>query len=470
MKSRFKVIDSLINIIEDNHFESIIKYNNIRWKVIINNDEKQNITKFELQEVNSYFIFEEIIKFKDKESFNYFKELLIESIINKNYNININNNQIEFNFGEQTHILLKQNYYIDNQTLLDELLIIKKEQNSSLDTINKIMEENRNLKLDIVSLNENMENEINKLKNEQKLILDTIKNIFEENKNLKKQIEKIENETNELKNEIRKGNLNIITKTNTIKATYFIEKEDLNKEIKFIGLNLNPQKEDIKNNCKIYLNNQQINSPYKFEKEGEYNITLNFKKELEDISYLFYNCQQLKEIDLSNFKTQNAKNMKCMFSGCSKLIKVNLKNVNSNEVTDMKDMFSNCNSLIELDLSSFKTKKVKSMENMFSNCKSLEKINVSSFDVSHVTTMKCMFFNCEKLTQLDLSNFKNEDVKNISFMFTGCENLAKLDFSNFEKNTNTNITSIFLRINKNVNANIKEFLKNELINEINQIK
>ena len=470
MKSRFKVIDSLINIIEDNHFESIIKYNNIRWKVIINNDEKQNITKFELQEVNSYFIFEEIIKFKDKESFNYFKELLIESIINKNYNININNNQIEFNFGEQTHILLKKNYYIDNQTLLDELLIIKKEQNSSLDTINKIMEENRNLKLDIVSLNENMENEINKLKNEQKLILDTIKNIFEENKNLKKQIEKIENETNELKNEIKKRNLNIITKTNTIKATYLIEKEDLYKEIKFIGLNLNPQKEDIKNNCKIYLNNQQINSPYKFEKEGEYNIILNFKKELEDISYLFYNCQQLKEIDLSNFKTQNAKNMKCMFSGCSKLNKVNLKNVNSNEVTDMKDMFSNCNSLIELDLSSFKTKKVKSMENMFSNCKSLEKINVSSFDVSHVTTMKCMFFNCEKLTQLDLSNFKNEDVKNISFMFTGCENLAKLDFSNFEKNTNTNITSIFLRINKNVNANIKEFLKNELINEINQIK
>ena len=98
----------------------------------------------------------------------------------------------------------------------------------------------------------------------------------------------------------------------------------LNKEIKIIDFNNNPQKEDIKNNCEIYLNNQQINSPYKFEKEGEYNIILNFKKELEDISYLFYNCQQLKEIDLSNFKTSSVTTMEYLFFECSSLEKVDL--------------------------------------------------------------------------------------------------------------------------------------------------
>ena len=378
----------------------------------------------------NFDIFEITISNKNKVAFFTYKKCFNSKIFSS---IGREDEIYEFiiNDFEKGKIQLKENYTI----IFSNNIILKLEKKD------KTFDELKNLVINVMGENKKLVNEKNQYYNnknneqnfheieKQKIKLNNNEQNFHEIEKHKIKLNNNEQNFHEIKEQ--KIKLNNQDNFNTIKATYFIEKVDLDKEIKIIGLNLNPQKEDIINNCEIYLNNQQINPLYKFEKEGEYNITLNFKKELEDMSYLFYYCQQLKEIDLSNFKTQNAKNMKCMFSGCRKLIKGNFKKVNSNEVTDMKDMFSNCYYLKELDLSSFKTKKVKSMENMFKNCKSLERINVSSFDVSHVDTMECMFFNCEKLTQLNLSNFRNEDVKNISFMFTNCVNLQRLDFSNF---------------------------------------
>ncbi len=62
MKSKFKKISDSINIITNNHFESIIEYEGNLWKVIIDNDINNN-TLFELSEVNSYFIFQKTIEF-----------------------------------------------------------------------------------------------------------------------------------------------------------------------------------------------------------------------------------------------------------------------------------------------------------------------------------------------------------------------------------------------------------------------
>ena len=42
---------------------------------------------------------------------------------------------------------------------------------------------------------------------------------------------------------------------------------------------------------------------------------------------IFYKCKSLKNIDLSNFNTQNAINMSYMFYGCNSLIMKILKNI-----------------------------------------------------------------------------------------------------------------------------------------------
>jgi surface protein len=410
-------ISSTISIISDETIESIFKYNNIDWKIIFNKiNDGINLS---LNKVHSKFSYENTFYSYYLNKFKIFKNV---------------NNLLDYAKIFMSSID-KNNFKIE-------------EKNQSINLI--IEKDNINLKLYIKNIFELIFEEINKLKNEIK-----DRKEFKNNKEIEKPIPK-KNKNEIIKiNQKENNNLNIVP-NNTIKTTYLIEEEDVNKEIKIIDFNNNPQKEDIKNNCEIYLNNQQINSPYKFEKEGEYTIILNFKKELEDISYLFYNCLQLIEIDLSNFKTQNVKSMKCLFSTCRRLKKTYLKNINTNEVTDMKDMFSNCNDLEELDLSSFQTQNVETMENMFYYCTSLKKLNIKNFDIRNVTTMKNMFSHCENLTDLDLSNFINENVEDISFMFSNCKNLKKLDFSKFEYHQKMKKNGIF----NDIEGNLKYFLIN----------
>ena len=57
--------------------------------------------------------------------------------------------------------------------------------------------------------------------------------------------------------------------------------------------------------------------------------------------------------------------MSYMFNGCSSLKELNLSNFNTNNVTDMRYMFKGCSSLKELNLSNFNTENVASIKNMF---------------------------------------------------------------------------------------------------------
>ena len=66
------------------------------------------------------------------------------------------------------------------------------------------------------------------------------------------------------------------------------------------------------------------------------------------MNYMFYGCSSLKELNLSNFNTNNVKDMRSMFFGCSSLKELNLSNFNTNNVRDMIKMFYGCsNELIK---------------------------------------------------------------------------------------------------------------------------
>ena len=57
---------------------------------------------------------------------------------------------------------------------------------------------------------------------------------------------------------------------------------------------------------------------------------------------MFYGCSSLKELNLSNFNTNNVKSMLRMFFGCSKINELNLSNFNTNNVKNMFNMFVGC--------------------------------------------------------------------------------------------------------------------------------
>ena len=63
----------------------------------------------------------------------------------------------------------------------------------------------------------------------------------------------------------------------------------------------------------------------------------------------------------------------------------------------MSDMFSWCKSLKNIDLSNFNSQNVTKMSGMFYGCSSLTDIDLSNFNTQNVTDMSCMFIGCESL-------------------------------------------------------------------------
>jgi len=291
--------------------------------------------------------------------------------------------------------------------------------------------------------------------------------------------EKIKNiNTKTLYNEHKKYEEEIVDnnmKNNMIFGEINISSDDVDKDIQIINSfenykriqELDDNNEDykyenekeIKENIKIKINGKKIDFTYlyKFNKEGKYQIKYLFKKNLTKTNHMFYNCEFLTNLNLSNLNTQNITNMNSMFSNCKSLTNLNLSFFYTQNVTDMNSMFSNCKSLTNLNLLYFNTQNVIDMNSMFSNCKSLTNLNLSNFNTQNVTDMSVMFFNCNSLSTLNLSNFNALNVINMSEMFSCCNSLTNLNLSTFNPQNVTNMSYMFSNCYSLTNLNLSNF-------------
>jgi surface protein len=186
-------------------------------------------------------------------------------------------------------------------------------------------------------------------------------------------------------------------KHNVIKCTYYIKKEDLNKDIKLYH-NSNNISEKIK---EVIIQREgekgEIlrNGIYQFNKEGKYFLKYKFDDSLNDLSCIFYDCSSLTGVFIPSFP--------------------------KNKITDLSKAFEGCLALKNIHFSfSFNTKDVKDMLRMFKNCQSLEYINLSSFNTKNVQDMSSMFEYCLNLQIVDLSSFNTKCVEDMSSIFSGC--------------------------------------------------
>ena len=200
---------------------------------------------------------------------------------------------------------------------------------------------------------------------------------------------------------------------NEITIQLKIDKNDLNKEVYFLD-NTNIFDENLvkhyhdylkelkDSNVEMYINDKEheYQKFYKFTEEGTYTIKLKFKNRLKDCSYMFCNCVNITNIDLSKFDTKN--------------------------MNDMCRMFYNCENLTEIDLSTFNTSKVTSMYSMFEQCYKLKSLDLSSFETEQVTSFGRMFYGCKKLEKLDLSSFEDDNIEEIKGILKGCKNLKEV--------------------------------------------
>ena len=214
-------------------------------------------------------------------------------------------------------------YYIDNFVNEIKTIDSKKYNYKWEEIINSLLQIDYNKRMDINNMLNILINEmnINELNNK-------IENIRIENKNKNNQY----NYKNKILGEI------YINKTNINKDILIINSfEKLKREYKF-----KDEKDDykyenekeIKENIELRINGKIIEFTYyyKFKKEGKYIIEYSFKINLTKTNHIFFNCDSLTYLDLSNFNPRDIANMNRMFYGCNSLININLSNFNTKRV------------------------------------------------------------------------------------------------------------------------------------------
>ena len=166
--------------------------------------------------------------------------------------------------------------------------------------------------------------------------------------------------------------------------------------------------------------------------EHEVLMLLDMTKYPKSISTMFEGIDKMISISFSPFfKTSNIIYMSSMFYGCNSLTSISLSNFITSKVTDMDHMFYNCSSLKAINLSNFNTSNIIDMGYMFSGCDSLISITFNNFITSKADDMDGMFYGCNSLTSIDLSNFITSKETNMNFMFYNCSKLSYINILGF---------------------------------------
>ena len=169
--------------------------------------------------------------------------------------------------------------------------------------------------------------------------------------------------------------------------------------------------------------------------------------EVTDMSYMFASCYNIEKIEFGNIDSSSLKNMELLFQACQKLTSMDLSNFDTSKVTDMSHLFSICSEIKTINFGKINTSLVKNMGHFFFGCKKLTSIDVSEFDTSQVTDMSYMFRDCSNLKFLNLLNFNTSKVSNMKYMFQDCKSLIYLNLKSFSINSQVILEDIFININ-----------------------
>ena len=136
-----------------------------------------------------------------------------------------------------------------------------------------------------------------------------------------------------------------------------------------------------------------------------------------DLSYMFYQCQNLEEVDLTRINQSYAIDMSSMFDRCTSFKKLDIT-LDTSNVKYMQTMFRSC-ICKDIDITKMNTSNCVQMYGMF-ECSCLEgpRFRFDNWDTSKVETMEYMFkyFRGE---MLDIRRFDTSHVKYFDRMFGG---------------------------------------------------
>ena len=230
------------------------------------------------------------------------------------------------------------------------------------------------------------------------------------------------------------------------------------------------RKEEIAEYTEVYLNEKKLKSGNKFkaEKPGIYTFKLKFLQPLTTLRKLFAYCRELVFVDLTNFKSDNLTDISFLFGNCTNLKEIKgLEHLNTKNIVSMDNAFMACENLKEINgLKNFETSNVLSLYGMFCDCYNLESLDVGNFDTRKVSSFESVFSGCKSLKEIKgLNNLNTGSAYNFMEMFYGCSNLTFLDISNFDTRRAKIFTGMFANC-----VNLKEIKGLNAFNTSNVIK
>ena len=318
-------------------------------------------------------------------------------------------------------------------------------------------------------LNKNIHNNINKYMQDISddnvdLELDKISQIiFKQYETLEEYIKNQKNVNKIKSNDNDKNNINIILNENNKKINSDDDNNfhliDDNKIINFDNLQNNKNKIELiyyskyggftnifgtefvnfnKNNIKLIINDSKNCSLIDtfYLKKGKNNIKLIIENDLTNLSYMFYNCIALQNINgLKYLNTSKVTNFSNLFWGCSSLTDINsIKYWDVSNVADFSYLFTGCSSLINLSpLENWNVKNGVDFSYMF--CRCLNLINIShlrNWNVSKGKNFSYMFSGCFLLSNLSpIANWNIMNARKFEGIFSQCKSLS--DFEQLNK-------------------------------------
>lgn len=129
------------------------------------------------------------------------------------------------------------------------------------------------------------------------------------------------------------------------------------------------------------FNNSTITAPPKLNMS---NVT--------DISYVFFSCQNITQLDLRGWDTSNVTAIQSPFTGCKNLERLDLANWDTRNVRKMTQAFyalSNQTKLTTIDISGWDTSNVTAMDGMFEG--NYDATIIGTLDMSSCTNCEGMF-------------------------------------------------------------------------------
>ena len=199
---------------------------------------------------------------------------------------------------------------------------------------------------------------------------------------------------------------------------YIIEKILINKSSKFINKIKVETREQLET---IIL--ERYNKNKSFIDLTDIDIS-----ELDDLSGVFARLNKAEVVDISGWDVSNVTIMDYTFSRCKKLKKIiGIENLDVSKLEDANGMFYMCENLVELDLTNWNPKLLQKTRCMFCGCSNLKIIkNIENWQLPNIKDVSYMFCDCAKL-DVDLSNW---DLTNIKYSL----NLKMTDGSGITKN------------------------------------